>query len=116
MPRAPSMKQIEDSFATTSCRPLVAVVDISEVLQARISNSVTDYRRARKRLSRRVGRISAERGEILTRTGRDQRGTGRPRATCLRAGQRVRRQYPARAGCRYDSARRPSIDGGSLAV
>jgi hypothetical protein len=28
MPRSPSMKQIEDSLATTSCRPLGAVIDI----------------------------------------------------------------------------------------
>jgi hypothetical protein len=33
MPRAPSIKQMEDSFATTSCRPLVAVIDIMGMLR-----------------------------------------------------------------------------------
>src|SRR6185312_10600082 len=113
MPRAPSMKQMEDSFATTSCRPLVAVTDIRKVLQAsKIANSVTDYRRAGKRLSRRDGRISAGTGEILTRSAPGRTATGRRRETCLPGGRRERKQWLGRAGCRCGSDRRLSIDGG----
>src|ERR1700735_4946596 len=34
MPLAPSMKQMEDSLATTSCKPLGAVVDMESALRA----------------------------------------------------------------------------------
>src|SRR5581483_2938719 len=40
MPRAPSMKQMEDSFATTSCRPLGAVLDISRCSEREIATAL----------------------------------------------------------------------------